>query len=328
MTASVTQSFTQAILSRLEQLNIAIDPELLSRIRQHQDDARLPMALQDALWQWLEQHNERGLGLHIGLAMLPQHFDTIGFLLLSSPSLSVAVDSLINYSPLIGEGGQFAKTHTAQGWSIRYDARFTIAVSLRIEAIFASIATGARWVAGKNITPVAVCFSHAQQAPDALYQQAFGEAEVNFEHAHNAIVYADSDWHYKQREVNPAVQAQMLGLANQQLAQLSPQNFVEQVEALLTNQPWLSRAQIAASLAVSERTLQRRLRASDTHYQALAQHIRKQHALAQIHKPHVTQASLADYLGYSDESAFAKAFKRWTGMGFRDYRRTQIKHDD
>jgi AraC-like DNA-binding protein len=52
----------------------------------------------------------------------------------------------------------------------------------------------------------------------------------------------------------------------------------------------------------------------------MAQTIRKQHALNQIQKPEVTQASLAQYLGYNDESAFAKAFKRWTGIGFRAYR--------
>ena len=57
----------------------------------------------------LESHRIEGVGLKIGLSMLPQNFDSIGFLLLSSPSLSVAVDSLINYSPIIGEGGVFAK---------------------------------------------------------------------------------------------------------------------------------------------------------------------------------------------------------------------------
>lgn len=71
---------------------------------------------------------------------------------------------------------------------------------------------------------------------------------------------------------------------------------------------------------MSERTLSRKLLAEGLSYKSIASDIRKQHALEQVTKPGTTQAGLADYLGYHDESAFAKAFKRWTGMGFRQYR--------
>ncbi|WP_218419974.1 AraC family transcriptional regulator [Alteromonas lipotrueae] len=320
MAASVTQSFTQAILNQLAQLGIRMEGKLLANIQQHEGEERLPLMLQDKLWLEVERHGSKGIGMHIGLAMQPQNFDTLGFLLLSSPSLSVAVDSLISYSPLIGEGGQFAKSRDKLGWGVRYEPKFTAAVDVRIEAIMAGIATGARWVAGKNITPVAVCFKHDQQAPTALYNEVFGEAEVSFNQSQNAIIYSDNDWHFKQREVNPAIQAQMLELASQQLNQLTAHSFLEKVEALLLNQPWLTRSQIAASLAVSERTLLRRLQETETNYLTMAQGIRKQHALSQIQRPDVTQESLARYLGYNDASAFAKAFKRWTGLGFRAYR--------
>ncbi len=320
MTASVTQSFTRAIMQNLQQFNIELDPSLRHAIDQYRHEDRLPMALQDALWQSLEATNNANLGLNIGLAMLPQSFDTMGFLLLSSPSLAVAVDSLVNFSPLVGEGGSFSKSHASNGWILRYDARFTVAVTLRIEAIFASIATGARWVAGKNITPVEIYFSHPTRADEHLYAQVFGAANIHFNHACNAIVYADDDWHFKQKNVNPAVQHQMLDLAQQQLDQLQPRNLTDKVEALLTRQPWLSRAQIATSLAMSERTLSRKLTALNSSYQDISQNIRKQQAMLQVVESDTTQATLAEYLGYSDESAFAKAFKRWTGMSFREYR--------
>lgn len=321
MTASVTTSFTRAILHHLAQRNIKFDAALTEEINDYPDSARLPMALQDALWRSLDQLGDASLGLTIGREMLPQSFDTMGFLLLTSPSLSVAVDSLINYSPLVGEGGTFTRTHTNIGWQLSYEATFTTAVALRIEAIFASIASGARWVAGKAITPVKVSFRHAKRADTHLYLKAFGDANILFRQPQDAIVYASSDWHFKQREVNPAVQAQMLELANQQLAQLTPQPFPERVTILMKTQPCLSRAQLAASLAVSERTLTRKLDKAGISYQSLSQDIRKQHALDQICVPKVTQASLAEYLGYSDENAFAKAFKRWTGLGFRAYRK-------
>ncbi|WJG10279.1 AraC family transcriptional regulator [Aliiglaciecola sp. LCG003] len=320
MDASVTQSFTWAIMRHIEQLDIPITSQLKQQINQYDGALRLPMALQDELWQSLAAENDPSLGLTIGLSMLPQSLDTMGFLLLSSPSLGVAVDSLVNYSSLVGEGGSFSKSHGKQGWKLSYEARFSAAVSLRIEAIMASIVAGARWVSGKDIAPVAVYFKHARQTDLALYNRVFNNAKVHFGQKQNAIVYADDDWNFKQREVNPVVQAQMLDLARQQLAQLKPQNFPAKVQALLIRQPWLSRSQLATSLAISERTLSRKLLAEGLSYQSISHDIRKQHALEQVTKPGTTQAGLADYLGYHDESAFAKAFKRWTGMGFRQYR--------
>ena len=320
MDSSVTQSFTRAILRHLEHLGIEITDHLKEQINQYDEASRLPMALQDALWESLEAHNDSSLGLNIGMAMLPQSLDTMGFLLLSSPSLGVAFDSLVNYSPLIGEGGTFSKSHGKRGWKLSYEARFTAAVALRMEAILASIAAGARWVSGQDIAPVSVYFKHPRQADISLYNHVFMGAKVYFEQSQNAIVYADDDWNFKHREVSPAIQIQMLELARQQLAQLKPQTCSAKVEALLNRQPWLSRTQIATSLAVSERTLSRKLSLEGLSYQSIAHKVRKKHALEQVVKPGTTQAALADYLGYHDESAFAKAFKRWTGMGFRQYR--------
>ena len=327
MPASVTKSFTQAILYQLELRGIELPSELLSQLKKYQADTRLPMPLQDALWRYLEAQNIPDLGLNIGGSMQPQHLDTMGFLLLSSPSLSVAVDSLVNYSPIVGEGGRFRKSRTKYGWQLCYDALFTDAVAMRIEAIFASIVKGACWVAGKEIEPVRVSFTHEQQMDITLYQQCFGFQPILFNQKHNAITYSETDWSSKQRQINPSVQSQMLTLARQQLSQLHSQSFKQKVEILLMNQPWLTRAEMAKNLAVSERTLSRKLNSEGTTYQKIVEHIRKKYVLSQIGKHKVTQASLADYLGYCDEHAFAKAFKRWTGMGFREYRRKYLNEN-
>ena len=324
MTASVTKSFTQAILYQLELRGIELPSDLLSQLKQYQTSTRLPMPIQDSLWRYLATQNIPELGLNVGASMQPQHFDTMGFLLLSSPSLRVAVESLVNYSPIIGEGGRFSKAHTTLGWQLCYNALFTDAAAMRIEAIFASIVVGACWVAGKEIKPLSVSFTHEQQTDITHYQQVFGCSPILFQQKHNAITYSEDDWNRQQREVNTQVQSQMLALAKQQLSQLQSKSFKEKVVALLTNQPWLTRAQIATSLAVSERTLSRKLNKEGINFKDIAQSVRKQQALSQVVNPNVTQASLANYLGYCDENAFAKAFKRWTGMGFREYQRKHL----
>ncbi len=323
MERSVMPSFSKAIMRYLDQLGVSMDPLLAEQINRYGNEQRLPMALQEALWQALEAHGDAELGLKIGLAFNPQSFDTLGFLLLSSPSLGAAVDSLIGYSPLIGEGGQFSKSHTPEGWRLTYHPDFTRACALRMEAILACVATGAGWVAGKSMEPVAVGFGHARKVSESAYRKVFGRARLNFDSPAYYLLFSDEDWHSKQREVSPALQAQMQMLAKQQLAQLKPKGIVEQVSVLLSRQPWLSRGQVAASLAMSERHLTRKLSEVGSGFKTLSDEIKKRRALELIREGGSSQGNLADYFGYADESAFAKAFKRWTGLGFREYKEAQ-----
>ena len=62
MAASVTQSFTQAILNQLAQLAIPIEDKLLASIQQHKGEERLPLLLQDKLWLEVERHGDKGIG--------------------------------------------------------------------------------------------------------------------------------------------------------------------------------------------------------------------------------------------------------------------------
>ncbi|WP_462157454.1 AraC family transcriptional regulator [Pseudoalteromonas sp. GB56] len=320
MNRSVMPSFSKTIMHYLDQLGVEVDKALQAQISQYGNDQRLPMALQDSLWQALEAHGDAELGLNIGLAFNPQSFDTLGFLLLSSPSIGAAVDSLIGYSPLIGEGGTFSKSHSSQGWHLSYKPDFCCAAALRMEAILSCVTTGAGWVAGQNIQPLEVGFAHAAMADEQAYRRVFGGAKLVFNASHYYLLYSDEDWHCKQREVSPALLAQMQELAKQQLAQLKPQSVVEQVNYLLARQPWLSRAQVAGSLAMSERHLSRKLADADSTFKALSEQVKKRRALELISAQNISQSSIADMLGYADENAFAKAFKRWTGMGFREYK--------
>lgn len=80
---------------------------------------------------------------------------------------------------------------------------------------------------------------------------------------------------------------------------------------------------IAAELRMSTRTLNRRLRDEGTTYRDLLDDVRKERALSAI----ATQSGpeLAAALGFSEASAFNRAFKRWTGQTPGDYARQQ-KH--
>ncbi len=77
---------------------------------------------------------------------------------------------------------------------------------------------------------------------------------------------------------------------------------------------------VAKSVAMSGRTLQRRLREAGTSFQVLVDEERRSAARAYLGDRHLAVAEIAYLLGYSEASAFVRAFKRWTGMTPKQFR--------
>jgi AraC-like DNA-binding protein len=77
---------------------------------------------------------------------------------------------------------------------------------------------------------------------------------------------------------------------------------------------------IAARLSVSAQTLRRRLAAEGTSFQRIRDQLRRDVAIAALAEGTVSIEDLAHRLGFSEPSAFHRAFKRWTGSAPRSYR--------
>jgi len=77
----------------------------------------------------------------------------------------------------------------------------------------------------------------------------------------------------------------------------------------------------AARLGLSRQTLNRRLAALGTSYQGIRDALRRDRACALLARGDATLGQIAETLGYSEPSAFQRAFKLWTGLPPGDYRR-------
>ncbi|MFH8726917.1 AraC family transcriptional regulator [Streptomyces termitum] len=77
--------------------------------------------------------------------------------------------------------------------------------------------------------------------------------------------------------------------------------------------------QLAERLSVSPQTLRRRLAAEGTTYQRLRDQVRRDHAIAELTAGRVSIEELSRRLGFSEPSAFHRAFRRWTGETPRAY---------
>lgn len=76
----------------------------------------------------------------------------------------------------------------------------------------------------------------------------------------------------------------------------------------------LDQAALAERLCMSERTLRRRLRAEDTCFSDILAQVRMELAADLLGAGGHSMARIAETLGYSDQSAFSQAYKRWHGI--------------
>lgn len=93
-------------------------------------------------------------------------------------------------------------------------------------------------------------------------------------------------------------------------------------EGLRSGEP--SPKEIGKKLSLSERTLQRRLREEQTTFAELLDGTRRELAQLYVAEPAVAAYEVAFLLGYSEPSAFHRAFRRWTGVTPQEFRRRRL----
>ena len=77
---------------------------------------------------------------------------------------------------------------------------------------------------------------------------------------------------------------------------------------------------IAASLGISSRTLQRNLTAEGTKFNLELQNVQKILAFSYLKNSEISTEEVSYLLGYSEVSSFSRAFKKWTGKTISEYR--------
>ena len=77
---------------------------------------------------------------------------------------------------------------------------------------------------------------------------------------------------------------------------------------------------MAQGMGLSRQSLARRLKAEGTTYAMVLDNLRRKMALHYLNGGGATVNETAALLGFSEASAFSRAFKRWTGVSPRNHR--------
>jgi AraC-like DNA-binding protein len=167
---------------------------------------------------------------------------------------------------------------------------------------------------GPHWKPVEVRFAHRRPAETAPFQRFF-RAPLRFDMNENALVFAAS---WLSRPL-PAVEPELTRLLRDKIDALEAQHrdeFPEQVRSILRTGVLAdhgSADQVAKLLSMHSRTLNRRLAASGTNFRTLVDECRYEMARQMLKDTDADVGHIASMLDYADTSAFARAFRRWSG---------------
>ncbi|MGF1759354.1 helix-turn-helix transcriptional regulator [Photobacterium sagamiensis] len=113
-------------------------------------------------------------------------------------------------------------------------------------------------------------------------------------------------------EIYPSTRA----LLRKRTAELKTDDMVLQIYNTLDKLPTLadiSGDKVASEMLISIRTLNRRLAEVNTSYRSVVEKYKLEKVLQLLNQPNINMTEIAFQLGFSDLSAFSRAFKRWTG---------------
>ena len=181
----------------------------------------------------------------------------------------------------------------------------------------------AQTLTGKSFRPLRVWFAHPAPRDRSQLIDLVGE-RIEFEREKNGMALPKTILSMPLSSHDPALLELLDQQAEAALAlRASPSRFLGQVrqqirDALSAGVPSLEEA--ARLLHMSARTLQRRLSDEDTTYLALVEEVRQELARRWVAENTRPLGEIAFLLGYSELSAFLRAFKRWTGANVSEFR--------
>jgi len=306
------------------------DPSLADLLPDDGDvrEGRLPAPAFDRLWESVrEQTGDPDFGLHLGEAFTEYSQGHILFSVMRNcPDVGAALERFFRYHglmadmirPVLHKEGRLVSCR----WELA-DPRISINRH-HAEAVCSITACVINRLAesGPGITEVR--FTHARPLNVSEHRRIFA-APVLFSQEQNALILPSETLSMPIAMANPEFLAFHEAFAEHLLrkqtsSSLTASRVQEILEKTILSGRQPESAAAAGDLAMSKRSLQAALAQEGTSYRRLLNETRRELAKHILEDPATPLCDIAFLLGFSEQSAFNHAFKRWTGLSPREFR--------
>jgi AraC-like DNA-binding protein len=300
-----------------------LDPGMIGKA-----GARYPFCALRKLWQEAaEATGDPCLGLVVGRHLRPGNTQVLGFAWLASSTLEEALDRWLRYHRVASTAAVFRRRveHDLAVYSFDAARGVNPLPVMLGEASLAALVAMCRRASTEDFSPLWVRLRRPDPGQRIRYEEWF-QAPVEFGAAENAIALKIVDI----RQPLPAGNPELAGAADKWLARMLVQvdeaEVVGQVRELLTqllSSGHATEREIASRLNRSVSSLQRDLRKEGTSFRTLLEETRHRLAEKLLSGEGRSIGQVAFLLGYSDQSTFTRAFRRWTGRSPGQYLREE-----
>ena len=289
-------------------------------------DARLTAAQADALWR--EASSASGdplLALRAAEATPFGAYRVVDYLGVTGATLGEGLRRVAGYFPLVDPRGRIRVAEERGGVALVFTAAGGGPLPRPAEEYtLGVIHARARHAAASEPRLVELRLSFPRPADVREHVRVFG-IEPRFGAAAAALVYSRESWDAPARLNDPALFA-LLDRHAQAICEGGPEaeSLAARVRAAIAaelpgREPTV--AAVARRLATSARTLQRRLGEEGTSFARLVVEVRRERAETFLRAGDVSVAEVSWLVGFSEQSAFTRAFRRWTGASPSAFRR-------
>jgi AraC-like DNA-binding protein len=292
-------------------------------------DGRVRRSQIHSTWQFAaEALDDPCIGLHVAKSLPVGTFDVMDYMLATSQTVREGLDALLSYLRLLLDQAalevhiegdiatcRFRLFNDDLGLE-RYSAEFVLSLILsRIRAC----ADVSGW------HPLGVKFAHPLVGDATEYERFFGEP-VTFASGVNELVLPLLVLDAPMKRADAGLNSVLLRHADELLAKLPPVDSFEEAvrqavyQAMSDGEGLPATEQIAKRVGVGTRTLQRRLQDAETSFNRIVDDMRLDLATRMLGDSQTAIGEIGFMLGFSEPSAFSRAFRRWTGrtpMGVR-----------
>ena len=306
--------------------NLTVNPEQLGKSDQPISDA--------LFFDLLETVAEicdfgRSIGLRVGSTMRCDDYGAFGLAFKSSVDLGGAIQRVSRYGKVVTNVANFTVTRGARTtWMTVPAARSNRLGEIMTSEIAIAAATAlSREVGDGAFEPTRVSFIH--NAPESVsFAEEFFRCPVRYARDRNGIEIHNDDL----RVTNSLGDAEISKFFDRHLdAKIAERRntnslddqVIRLIEPALSEGPPRIEA-IARRLGMSSRTLQRRLADQHCAYAELVERARRGLATDLLREGRYGLAEIAFLCGYSDQSTFSRAFRRWEGKTPASFRRASL----
>ncbi|WP_110642741.1 AraC family transcriptional regulator [Salinicola sp. CPA57] len=263
-------------------------------------------------------------GLYYGQQFKPQALGLIGYIGLCSSTLESALHNWVSAFPYHQHDTLIRLVDVDDCWRLDYQVRHGRILCRRQDAeLTMGMALNLiRYAAGANWAPRAVMFEHPRPEQWHDHCKSF-DAQVYFDQPLNSMLIPKRDLTRSMPDSDPLLLGVIVDAIRRLDGQRTPQGLVDRVrdqirQLLSIGEPTLEGT--AHRLDLSSWSLQRRLNREGVSFSGLLDAVRREMADHYLCQPHLSISEMALLLGFSEASAFSRAFRRWHGASPRQWR--------